>query len=53
MTDEAKDKDLTKEEKLERARGLIEEINKLELSEEELKEVTGGSVTNEKTPGVY
>ncbi len=46
-------KELAKEEKLARAKVLIEEINKLELSEEELKEVTGGSVTNEKTPGVY
>ncbi len=46
-------KELAKKEKLEKARSLIEELNKLELSEEELKEVTGGSVTNEKTPGVY
>ncbi|MCP4291015.1 MAG: hypothetical protein GY780_04165 [bacterium] len=46
-------KELAKKEKLEKARSLIEELNKLELSEEELKEVAGGSITNEKTPGVY
>ncbi len=46
-------KELAKKEKLEKARSLIEELNKLELSEEELKEVTGGSMPGEKTPGVY
>ena len=45
--------DPTREERLDKAKALMAELKKLELSDDELKEIIGGCVTNIKTPGVY
>ena len=47
-------KELTKDERLVKGKALIEEINSLELSDEELNEINAGMIeSNIKTPGVY
>ncbi len=46
MTDKVKNKNLTKEEKIEKAKALMKELKELKLTDEELDKVAGGEVIN-------